>query len=57
MEKAAMSSPRVAPQQESDQRRFFSPPVDVLENKDELLVLVDVPGVIKENLTIGIDKD
>jgi len=56
MDKTAISSTRVA-SQESEQRRFVSPPVDVLENKDELLVLVDVPGVTKENLTIRIDKD
>ncbi len=31
------------------------PPVDVLENKDEILVIADLPGVSKEELTIRME--
>lgn len=41
----------------TEQTRFASPPVDVIENKDELVVYVDVPGVKKEDVSIRIDKD
>jgi len=36
---------------------FVVPPVDVLENKEELIVYVDLPGVKKEDITIHLDKD
>lgn len=39
------------------QRRAIAPPVDVYENDDELLVVMDLPGVRQEDLTIGFDKD
>jgi HSP20 family protein len=32
--------------------RVFSPSVDILENKDELLLLADVPGAKPENIDI-----
>lgn len=32
------------------------PPVDVMENNDEILVLADLPGVAKEDLTIQMDN-
>ena len=36
---------------------FVVPPVDVLENKEELIVYVDLPGMKKEDITIHLDKD
>ncbi len=57
MESSAMSSPGSKSRTIDAQCQFASPPVDVLENKDEILVLVDVPGVKKDNLTIHVDKD
>lgn len=40
-----------------DQPRFIAPPVDVLENKEELIVYIDLPGVKKDAVSIHIDKD
>lgn len=40
-----------------EQTRFVSPFVDVLENKEELVVYVDLPGVKKDDVAIRIDKD
>ncbi|MFO0762134.1 MAG: Hsp20/alpha crystallin family protein [Byssovorax sp.] len=38
------------------QRAAVAPAVDVFENKDELLILADLPGVAKEDLTVNFDK-
>lgn len=33
------------------------PPVDVIEDKDGITLRADLPGVAKENLSIGVDGD
>ena len=33
------------------------PPLDVYESPDELLIVIDVPGVTAQNLTIEVDGD
>jgi HSP20 family protein len=38
------------------QRPAVAPAVDVFENKDELLILADVPGVEKEAFAIHLEK-
>ena len=38
------------------QRAAVAPAVDIFENKDELLILADLPGVLKEDLSINFDK-
>lgn len=38
------------------ERRAVAPPVDIYENADEVLVIADLPGVAKENLSIHLDK-
>mgnify|MGYP003572477373 FL=1 len=38
-------------------RRTVSPPVDIYENQDEVLVVTDVPGTSNEGLNIHFDKD
>ena len=38
------------------QRPAIAPSVDVYENKDELLVIADVPGVTKEQMTLHLEK-
>src|SRR5262249_46159425 len=38
------------------ERATVAPLVDIFENKDELLILADLPGVAKENLSIHFDK-
>ena len=42
---------------QTQKRRTVAPPVDVFENKDELVILADLPGVTKEALAIHFDKD
>jgi HSP20 family molecular chaperone IbpA len=39
------------------QRQAFAPPVDIFENKDELVILADLPGVAREDLHVNVDKD
>jgi HSP20 family molecular chaperone IbpA len=39
------------------ERAVYAPPVDIYENKDEILILADVPGVAPEGLTINLDKN
>ena len=34
-----------------------SPPVDVYESADELLLMVDIPGITPDELAIHVDKD
>jgi HSP20 family protein len=38
------------------QRATVAPAVDIFENKDELLIFADLPGVAKEDLSINFDK-
>ena len=38
------------------QRATVAPAVDIFENKEELLILADLPGVLKEDLSIQFDK-
>jgi HSP20 family molecular chaperone IbpA len=37
--------------------RAVTPRVDVFENADELLLVVDLPGVSKDGLTVSVEKD
>jgi HSP20 family molecular chaperone IbpA len=39
------------------QRPAVAPRVDIFENKDELLVIADMPGVAKDGLTINLDAE
>ena len=38
------------------QRAAVAPAVDIFESKDELLILADLPGVAKEDLTVNFEK-
>lgn len=38
-------------------RPTYAPPVDIYENKDEILIFADVPGVTQDDLAIQFDKD
>jgi len=42
--------------EKNEQRPAITPPVDIYENSDELLVLADLPGVTKDQLSIHFDK-
>lgn len=39
------------------QRSATLPSVDVYENENEILLLIDLPGVAQADLQIGLDKD
>lgn len=39
------------------QRRAVSPPVDVFENDDELLIVADVPGVPGDGIDLRVEND
>jgi HSP20 family protein len=38
-------------------RPTYAPSCDIYENKDEILILADVPGVTTESVAINLDKD
>ncbi len=39
------------------ERPTYAVPVDIYENKDEVLILADVPGVATDGLQINLDRD
>jgi HSP20 family protein len=41
---------------QSDQRATTTPPCDIYENKDEILLVADLPGVTADALTIHLDN-
>ena len=40
-----------------DRRPVVAPPVDIYENRDEILVLADVPGAKSDGVTVRLDKN
>jgi len=42
---------------QSDQRRAVTPACDIYENKEEVLLVADLPGVAPEALRINVDND
>ncbi len=42
---------------QSDQRRTATPACDIYENKEEVLLVADLPGVTPEALKINVDND
>jgi HSP20 family molecular chaperone IbpA len=42
---------------QSDQRRTATPACDIYENKEEVLLVADMPGVAPEALKINLDND
>ena len=40
----------------TDARRVWTPPVDVLETKDEILIVADVPGVTANGVDVQIEN-
>jgi HSP20 family molecular chaperone IbpA len=43
--------------EKSFRRRTFTPPIDVYENADEILVVAEVPGVSPERLAVRFEND
>lgn len=39
------------------QERYITPPVDIFENGDGLVVKADLPGVAKENLDVRVENN
>jgi HSP20 family protein len=39
------------------QEKFITPPVDIFENSDGLVVKADLPGVAKETLEVRVDNN
>jgi HSP20 family protein len=46
-----------APAKADGSRQMQSPPVDVYENADELLLLADMPGVTPDDVAIHLDQN
>jgi HSP20 family protein len=40
-----------------DRRPVVAPPVDIYENRDEILVLADVPGARTDGVTVRLEKN
>lgn len=48
---------RIKEMAEPDDEKPWSPPVDVFELEDSFVILADVPGIPKENITIEVESD
>ncbi len=46
-----------APLSTSQKLPFVTPPVDVLENDDHILILADLPGVSESDITVQFEQD
>jgi len=44
------------PAAQAEQRPTIVPPCDIYENNDEILVIVDLPGVTKDAVKVHLDK-
>lgn len=52
------TSQNIAPRPEpTEQLRALTPPVDIFESAQELLLFADLPGVGKEDVTLHFEKD
>ena len=47
----------MANQKQLEGERYLAPAVDIYETKDNVVLLVDLPGVSKEGLSLSITKD
>lgn len=56
---AANSQEKSAPSREGtrSQERYVTPPVDIYENGEGLIVKADLPGVDKENLDVRVENN
>lgn len=43
--------------EQTRERATVTPPVDIYENNEEVLLVADVPGVISDGVSINLDKD
>jgi HSP20 family protein len=56
-EKTTMSKRDNQSPEKLQRRPTYAPPCDIYENKDEILILADVPGATTESVAISLDKD
>lgn len=56
---AARSQEKSTPNRETtrSQERYVTPPVDIYENGEGLVVKADLPGVAKENLDVRVENN
>ena len=47
----------MADQKQLEEERYLAPAVDIYETKDNVVLLVDLPGVSKDGLSLSITKD
>lgn len=47
----------MANQKQLEGERYLTPAVDIYETKDDVVLLVDLPGVSKDGLSLNITKD
>jgi HSP20 family molecular chaperone IbpA len=52
----ATRSPETLAEQ-TEEKRYVAPPVDIFENAQELLLRADVPGAAKEDVSLHFEKD
>lgn len=38
-------------------KRTITPPVDVIENENEIVLIADMPGIEKDDLNVAVEKD
>jgi HSP20 family protein len=55
--KIARSETGAPSAEQLDRRPVVAPPVDIYENRDELLVVADVPGARTDGITVRLDKN
>jgi len=55
-ETAIAKTEKPQPSVQSDQRPLVVPACDIYENKEEILLIADLPGVTTERLNIHLDK-
>lgn len=44
-------------EERTDAGRFFIPQTDIIENKDSLVITMDLPGVKKDNVSIKLENN
>ncbi len=44
-------------EEQTNEVRRIIPPVDIYETEDNVIMLADMPGVVKENLQVDVDND
>ena len=57
MQASLNTTPRDTAREPAADRAVVRPPVDIFENQDEILLIVDLPGVAADTISIDYDKD